>query len=159
MATVGLRKQTDALVMRFVVGELLEKRLSEMPHCNSSVLSAIGCLVAALRAHRAHEKGAVLLWHAVREVCRLNGAFCLTVRSEIHRDIGENIVAISNLFEKEPKVRNGWLLVVLKTHLVWLVDVEEVDLVVPRPLVECCSLRVVVWTTSAKKRSTLAGSA
>lgn len=144
MATVRLSEQTDALVVWLVMWELLEECLSKMPHCNSSVLGAVGCLVATLRAHGAHEEGTVLLWHAIGEVCRLNGAFRLTVRSQIYRDIGENIVAVSYLVEKEQKVRNGELLVISKAHLVWLVNVEEVDLVVPRPLIERRSLGVIV---------------
>ena len=88
------------------------------------MLCAIGSRADLLTARRAYQESVVLLWHSVGEVCRLYSASLEEpICDKVYSDISEYIVRVS--------------------HLIRLIDEKQVRLIIPRPRVDVCRLRII----------------
>lgn len=113
MPSIALGPQTDTIIVGLVSWEFREPSLSKVPQGMCSMHSGLCSRFQGLAAHSTNEKGIVLLGNSVSEIGRLNVATFVFWCSEIDGDVCQDIV-------REP-------------DLSWLIEVQHVYLVVPRP--------------------------
>lgn len=86
--------------------------------------------------HLTYQESVVLLGDSIGEICRLYVTSWKPRirRDEVHGHVGEDVVRVS--------------------YLVRLVDEKEICLVVPRPWIEICALRIVAWSNISPQEYT-----
>lgn len=85
-----------------------------MPKGNSSMLSTVGCVTDVLAGDGSDQECVVCVRNSVREVRWLDSAILQATRvGEINRDVGQYIVRIPDLC--------------------WLIDEQQIRLIVPGP--------------------------
>src|SRR5271170_5487383 len=130
MSAVRLCPNADSIVVRLVSGKGLKPDLSKVPKGSSCVRRAVGSGVKELAWESANKEGVILCRHSTGEV----------------RD---NHVAGSVRQILCPVCKN----IIRKTSLIWLVNVEHIDFVVPGPGIEGGRIGVkvdVAWTCSSR---------
>ena len=130
MSAVRLCPNADLIVVRLVSGKVLKPDLSKVPKGPSCVCRAIGTGVEELAWKGAHEEGVILSRHSTGEVRNDHGTG--SVR-QILRPVCKDIVR--------------------KPSLIWLVNVQHIDFVIPRPGIEGGRIGIkvdVAWTCSSR---------
>lgn len=120
LTSVRFGEQAYLLVIRLVVRELFKKCLSKVPHGYCGMLSRVRGIDLSLGAASANQKRVILLRYPIREVSRLDELVRFVVRTNINGHIGQYVIRVANLD--------------------WLIDEEQVRLVVPAPGVQISCL-------------------
>ena len=120
MSTIALRPKTNLVVIRLVGRKLKEPSLRKVPQRMRRLRGAIRRARGLLAGNRAHPRRGVHLRHV--------GPVVLEVGHAGHKLVARGVEGDCDVCED----------VVGEADLVWLVNVEHVDLVVPAPGIEGC---------------------